>query len=543
MESLLKIFKISKYLKRKESLVRLFSDKVPHDKKTFSSFLTDSFGRRHNYLRISLTERCNLRCGYCMPEEGVLLTNKDDLLTNEEMIRLARLFVFEGVNKIRLTGGEPLVRKDIVQICDQLSSLKGLKTLAITTNGLVAEQKLLYLKQAGLTNVNISLDTMIEKKFEFISRRKGLTKVFNAIEKAIELKFNSVKINCVVMKGLNDDELIEFVNFTQNKPVDVRFIEYMPFDGNKWAPVKFVPYGEMLKLIFQKFPDIVKVEDDPNDTAKTYKVPDFKGRFGFITSMSEHFCGTCNRLRLTADGNLKVCLFGPNEVSLRDLIRSGASDTDLLNIISIAVGSKKKQHAVVRSYPIVYQPIPLLGNIIHNTSIFFRNISVRYLYVSSINRKLTHVTKNGEVMMVDTSDKMSTRRTASACGQVKVNVEIMNQIKKNLLKKGDVLNVAKIAGIMAAKKTQDLIPLCHNINLSKIDVNIYLIESESVVKVECCVSAEGQTGVEMEALTAVSISCLTIYDMCKALSHDIVIQSILLNSKCGGKKNFIRSVL
>ncbi|XP_065655967.1 molybdenum cofactor biosynthesis protein 1 isoform X6 [Hydra vulgaris] len=345
MTSLLKIIKISKRLKRKESLVRLFSDKVPHDKKTFSSFLTDSFGRKHNYLRISLTERCNLRCGYCMPEEGVLLTKKDDLLTNEEMIRLARLFVFEGVNKIRLTGGEPLVRKDIVQICDQLSSLKGLKTLAITTNGLVAEQKLLYLKQAGLTNVNISLDTMIEKKFEFISRRKGLMKVFNAIEKAIELKFNSVKINCVVMKGLNDDELIEFVNFTQNKPVDVRFIEYMPFDGNKWAPVKFVPYGEMLKLIFQKFPDIVKLEDDPNDTAKTYKVPDFEGRFGFITSMSEHFCGTCNRLRLTADGNLKVCLFGPNEVSLRDLIRTGASDTDLLNVISIAIGSKKKQHA------------------------------------------------------------------------------------------------------------------------------------------------------------------------------------------------------
>lgn len=197
----------------------------------------------------------------------------------------------------------------------------------------------------------------------------------------------------------------------------------------------------------------------------------------------------------------------------------------------------------MRSYPIIYQPIPLLGNIIHNTSMAFRNISVRYLYASSINRKLTHVTKNGEVMMVDTSDKMSTRRTASASGQVKVNVEIMNQIKKNLLKKGDVLNVAKIAGIMAAKKTQDLIPLCHNINLSKIDVNIYLIESESVVKVECCVSAEGHTGVEMEALTAVSISCLTIYDMCKALSHDIVIQSILLNSKCGGKKNFIRSVL
>jgi len=311
----------------------------------FSDFLTDAHGRKHNYLRISLTERCNLRCQYCMPEEGVPLTPSDSLMNTTEVVKLANLFINEGVNKIRLTGGEPLVRRDIVDICKELRSNKGLKSLGITTNGIVLKRKLPALLEAGVTHLNISLDTLHAKKFEFVTRRKGWSKVIEGIDEAVQLNFDTVKLNCVVMKGLNEDELVPFVNFTKDKNIDVRFIEYMPFDGNKWNYDKFVPYDAMLKNIKSVFPDLIRLQDTPNDTSKAYKVPGYKGQIGFITSMSEHFCGTCNRLRLTADGNLKVCLFGPNEISLTNAIRSGATDEELLDIISVAVGNKKKQHA------------------------------------------------------------------------------------------------------------------------------------------------------------------------------------------------------
>ncbi|CAH3119144.1 unnamed protein product [Porites lobata] len=311
----------------------------------FSDFLTDKFGRQHTYLRISLTERCNLRCQYCMPEDGVELTPNDELLKTDEIIALARLFVKEGVDKIRLTGGEPLVRKDIVELCEELGRIEGLKTLAMTTNGITLSRKLPQLKDAGLNLLNISLDTLVPQKFEFITRRKGWHKVMESTDCALELGYDPVKVNCVVMRGMNEDEVCNFVSLTQNKPLDVRFIEYMPFDGNKWNLKKFVPYSEMLESISQKWPNIERLSDHPNDTSKAYRIPGFVGQIGFITSMSEHFCGSCNRLRITADGNLKVCLFGNSEVSLRDALRAGTDEDQLLEIIGAAVGRKKKQHA------------------------------------------------------------------------------------------------------------------------------------------------------------------------------------------------------
>lgn len=311
--------------------------------------LTDTFGRKHNYLRISLTERCNLRCQYCMPEDGVPLQPLDRMLSTEEMYRLARLFVNEGVDKIRLTGGEPLVRSDIVRICENLSSVSGINTLGITTNGLVGARKLPLLKTAGLTHVNISLDTLIPQKFEFITRRKGWDRVMKCIETAVSLDFNPspVKVNVVVMKGLNDDEIVDFVRLTKDKYIDVRFIEYMPFDGNKWNYSKFFSYQKMLEIIRQdkELHGIERIADDINDTSKAYRVPGFAGQIGFITSMSDHFCATCNRVRITADGNLKVCLFDNREVSMRDAIREGATDVQLVEVIQEALGKKKKQHA------------------------------------------------------------------------------------------------------------------------------------------------------------------------------------------------------
>ncbi|XP_067420881.1 molybdenum cofactor biosynthesis protein 1 isoform X2 [Emydura macquarii macquarii] len=280
-----------------------------------------------------------------MPEEGVQLTPKSELLTTQEIITLARLFVKEGVDKIRLTGGEPLIRPDVVDIVAQLYKLEGLQTIAITTNGINLARLLPRLKEAGLDAINISLDTLVPAKFEFIVRRKGFHKVMEGIRKAIELGYNPVKVNCVVMRGLNEDELLDFVALTKNQPLDVRFIEYMPFDGNKWNFKKMVSYKEMLDTVRQRWPDLEKLSCEVSSTAKAYKVPDFQGQISFITSMSEHFCGSCNRLRITADGNLKVCLFGNSEVSLRDHLRSNASEDDLVQIIGAAVGRKKKQHA------------------------------------------------------------------------------------------------------------------------------------------------------------------------------------------------------
>lgn len=310
-----------------------------------SDMLVDSFGRLHTYLRISLTERCNLRCHYCMPSDGVELTPGPQLLSKDEIVRLANLFVSCGVNKIRLTGGEPTIRKDIEEICLQLSGLKGLKTLAITTNGITLARKLPKLRECGLTSVNISLDTLVPAKFEFMTRRKGHEKVMESINAAVELGYNPVKVNCVVMRGFNEDEICDFVELTREKPINIRFIEFMPFDGNVWNVKKLVSYSEMLERVVKKFPDLKRCVDDPTDTAKNFQIEGHCGTVSFITSMTEHFCAGCNRLRLLADGNLKVCLFGSSEISLRDPIRSGADDNELMEIIGRAVKRKKAAHA------------------------------------------------------------------------------------------------------------------------------------------------------------------------------------------------------
>uniref|UniRef100_A0A8C0TMG4 Radical SAM core domain-containing protein n=1 Tax=Canis lupus familiaris TaxID=9615 RepID=A0A8C0TMG4_CANLF len=249
-------------------------------------------------------------CGgqYCMPEEGVPLTPKADLLTTEEILTLARLFVKEGVDKIRLTGGEPLIRPDVVDIVAQLHQLEGLRTIGITTNGINLARLLPQLQKAGLSAINISLDTLVPAKFEFIVRRKGFHKVMEGIHKAIELGYSPVKVNCVVMRGLNEDELLNFVALTKGLPLDVRFIEYMPFDGNKWNFKKMVSYKEMLDTLQQQWPELEKLPEEESSTAK-------------------------------------VCLFGSSEVSLRDHLRAGASEEELLRIIGAAVGRKKQQHA------------------------------------------------------------------------------------------------------------------------------------------------------------------------------------------------------
>lgn len=295
--------------------------------KPFSEFLTDTFNRRHDYLRISVTERCNLRCLYCMPEEGVQLTPNRDLLTTAEIHYLSALFVNQGVTKIRLTGGEPTVRKDIVLLMKGIGALRknGLRELALTTNAISLHRKLDEMVDAGLTAVNISLDTLDPFQFQLITRRQGFDAVTKSIDRVLEMNKAGagvkLKINCVVIRGLNDHQILPFIEKTEDQDIEVRFIEYMPFDGNKWSQNKMVPYVEMLEIIRSRYPTIERLRGHENNTSKTWQIPGFAGRVGFITSMTHNFCGTCNRLRITSDGNLKVCLHGNAEVSLRDMLR------------------------------------------------------------------------------------------------------------------------------------------------------------------------------------------------------------------------------
>ena len=310
-----------------------------------SETLTDVFGRRHTYLRIALTERCNLRCRYCMPAGGVALTPDVRLLTLDEIERLAALFVQLGVTKIRLTGGEPLLRAGVEDLAERLGRLPGLQTLALTTNGLLLSKKLARLQAAGVGALNVSLDTLRPERFRAITRRDGFELVMEAIRRAVDVGYRPVKVNCVVMRGVNDDELADFAAWTSEEPVEVRFIEYMPFGGNGWADVRLVPFAEMIEQIERRHGRLERLADGPNATAKTYRVPGSRGRLGFIASMSAPFCGGCDRLRLTADGGLKVCLFGNAEVSLRDALRAGATDVELTRIIQAAVGRKEAAHA------------------------------------------------------------------------------------------------------------------------------------------------------------------------------------------------------
>ncbi|XP_057373524.1 uncharacterized protein LOC130694458 [Daphnia carinata] len=558
----------------------------------FSSFLTDSYGRQHNYLRISLTERCNLRCQYCMPAGGVDLTAKDKLLSTTEIVKIASAFVEEGIDKIRLTGGEPSIRPDIVELVGLLKALDGLKTLAMTTNGLLLTRKLSAMKEAGLNMLNISLDTLIPAKFEFITRRKGLEKVLQGIDLALEMGYDPVKLNCVVMRGLNDDELHSFVELTREKHIDVRFIEYMPFEGNKWNDKKMVPYHEMLEIIKQKYCDLRRMEDAANDTSKAYFVPGYRGKIGFITSMSEHFCGSCNRLRLTADGNLKVCLFGNAETSLRDLLRNGATKEELITVIGQAVGRKKKQHAGMSNLPSMKnRPMILIGdsNSVLTGSILamgsirpyctdrgdhfsnhddylddpwttyrkthasllqassFFNVSTRRTNLSQETRehptqnandqaKLTHVDLHGQARMVDITEKPWTIRRATAQAVVWIGPEAFRLVDENLINKGDVLKVAEIAGITGGKLTSQLIPLCHPISLHQLSVRLSLDSKNNSVIIESNAVTHGPTGVEMEALTAASVASLTIIDMVKAVTKEAEIRNLYLVSKSGGSR-------
>ncbi len=277
--------------------------------------MQDHYGRTITYLRVSVTELCNLRCRYCMPEEGVQKKEHESMLSEEELIRAVRIAASLGVHKLRITGGEPLVKRNIVSICEKAAAVPGIEELCITTNGILLPELAEPLCRAGVSRINLSLDTLCADKYAYISRVGSLDKALAGLDAALHAGFEKVKINAVLIGGFNDDEIPQLAELTRQYPVDMRFIELMPmYDGGDFGQEALLPCTAVL----DKLPEAVKVEQD-GGVAKLYRLPGAQGNIGLISPVSAHFCAECNRLRLTADGKLKPCLHSADEYSIKGL--------------------------------------------------------------------------------------------------------------------------------------------------------------------------------------------------------------------------------
>ncbi len=281
--------------------------------------MIDHFGRSIHYMRISVTELCNLRCRYCMPEDGICKKSHEEMLTEDEIILAVRAAASLGIDKLRITGGEPLVKKNIVSICRRAAEVPGIRELCITTNGTLLPALAKPLREAGVSRVNISLDTLDAEKFHYISRCGDLTQAVAGIRAALDAGFEKVKLNCVLIGGFNDDEIPALAELTRRYPLDVRFIELMPmYDSGDFGPEAFIPYT----VVLDKLPDAVPEVPD-GGVAKLYRLPGAQGNIGLISPVSAHFCSACNRIRLTADGKLKPCLHSGDEYSLKGMDYDG----------------------------------------------------------------------------------------------------------------------------------------------------------------------------------------------------------------------------
>ncbi|MFZ9046261.1 MAG: GTP 3',8-cyclase MoaA [Cyclobacteriaceae bacterium] len=303
--------------------------------------LVDNHGREINYMRLAVTDRCNLRCFYCMPETGIKYINRSDLLTFEEMYRMIRVFGDLGVNKIRITGGEPFVRKGIMEFLDKVSRIDTIDQINITTNGTFTEEYIPQLEQMGIHSVNLSLDSLDKQRFFEITRRDMYDQVMSTFHALLDSSIK-VKINAVVMEGRNIDDIFPMIDLTKDKDVAVRFIEEMPFNGTEGqGNATFWPLKKILDHIQSKY-TVEKLQDPPSSTSKNFKVEGHKGSFGIIAAYTRTFCGTCNRIRITPQGGLRTCLYAHDGISLRDIMRANTSDIALADALKKAVGSRAK---------------------------------------------------------------------------------------------------------------------------------------------------------------------------------------------------------
>lgn len=351
--------------------------------------LTDPFNRRIDYLRVSITDRCNFRCVYCMPEQGFPATPKTEQLTFEEMARLVRIAVELGITKVRLTGGEPLLRKELPALVREISSFPGIEDISCTTNGFMLEELACVLALSGLHRVNVSLDTLQPERFTAIARRGSLDRVLAGIDAAFDAGLNPVKINCVLMKGVNDDEVADFAQLTMDRELHVRFIELMPMRWNldegpsykagcvselvqlKQTRGDMLSDTQMRRMFLSSETAKSKIESAlgkmedadvrTNGPARTYRLPGAAGSVGFISQITNDFCSRCNRLRLTHDGFLRPCLMSDGELDLRTPIRSGASDEDLAALYRHVVDHKPERHYLAEGQKVVGRGMSQIG--------------------------------------------------------------------------------------------------------------------------------------------------------------------------------------
>ncbi|MES2795006.1 MAG: GTP 3',8-cyclase MoaA [Bacteroidota bacterium] len=324
--------------------------------------IIDQHNRPINYLRLAVTDRCNLRCSYCMPEHGMKFLHKSALLSFEEMLRLCEIMAKMGVNKVRITGGEPFVRNNLMDFLWKLSDIEGITEIALTTNGVLTEQYLKDLKALGIKTVNLSLDTLDKKRFFDITKRDEYDKVMSTLYRMIEQDFE-VKINAVVMEGQNTEDILSLTEFTKNNPVSVRFIEEMPFNGiGAHSAVLNWDYMKILEEIKSQYPTIQKVKDSAFSTSYNYQIPNHQGSIGIIAAYSRTFCGTCNRIRITAQGELKTCLYQHKGLSIRDLIRSGLSNEAIEAILYESIQKRPKDGYEAESLgPVISESMSAIG--------------------------------------------------------------------------------------------------------------------------------------------------------------------------------------
>lgn len=302
--------------------------------------MIDCWNREIDYLRLSVTDKCNLRCRYCMPEDGICKKAHADMLTEEEMIMAVKAAAYLGISKVRITGGEPLVKKSILSICEHVASVNGISEVSMTTNGTLLSERAISLRRAGVSRINISLDTLMPEKYEYITRRRMQKKALEGVKAALAAGFEKVKINVVLIGGFNEDEIVEFAQLTKKYMVDVRFIEWMPmYDSGDFSGEAMISCEKVLEYL----PEI-KSLGMREGVASLYRLPDAKGNVGLISPVSNHFCNTCNKIRLTADGKLKPCLHSSEEISIK-----GADYQTMVKLFEEAIIGKPAAHPVLSS--------------------------------------------------------------------------------------------------------------------------------------------------------------------------------------------------
>ena len=481
--------------------------------------LKDSFGRTFPYIRLSITDVCNFKCGYCLPN-GYQKDKSDNrkFLSAEEIGRLAKGLSELGVCKIRLTGGEPTVRKDFFDIVKILKNKTGIKKTVITTNGYRLDKIADQLVASDLDGINISIDSLNRETFKKVTNHDRLPEILKGIEKLQQLNFKNIKINAVLLKGINDSEkdFNEWSGFIKNNEIDFRYIELMQTgDGLDYFKKYHVP-AKIFVNYLNNNDWIIQTLGRNAGPSKNYINPSFKGKFGVIAPYSKNFCKSCNRLRITARGDLRLCLFGNTGISIRYLLQKDDQLNELKDLISKQLNFKKESHYLELGETGLMKNLKIVNN-------------------DQLKDWAENLFKKNSFNMVDVSSKKETFRRALASGKIYVGEKVFNMIKNSEMPKGDPISLAEVSAVLGVKKTSELIPLCHPLPIDHTATKIIMNDEDFSLEVFCVVSAIAKTGVEMEAIMGVNAALITIYDLSKIVNPHLKIDNVKLLIKEGGK--------